>query len=208
MEQEQDGGDAQMDAVQTIQQVRSAAEKFREEPGDLKSGLPMASWGLISVSGFAVMQVLFTKGIGSAWAYYAVGGGIGVTGALAQLAISMAVGRPRKSFFDRVVGSIWMYQALAMGSVGFLAMLSKSGGLVLPACVMLMLAAGYGIMGVVIARKYFSALGLVGFGLAYAIAAWPAYWPLGFAGIQAAGLLLPGLWIIIGAKRCPKTSTT
>jgi hypothetical protein len=197
-----------MDAVRSIQEVRSAAEKFREDPGGLKSGLPMVSWGLISVAGFAVMQVLFSRGIGSAWAYYAVGGGIAVTGALAQLVISLAVGRPRNSFLERVVGSIWMYQALAMGSVGFLAMLSKSGGLVLPACIMLMLAAGYGIMGVVIARKYYSALGLFGFGLAYAMAAWPAYWPLGFAAVQAAGLLLPGLWLSFGAKQCPKTSTT
>jgi hypothetical protein len=201
-------GDGAMDAVQSIQEVRSAAEKFREEPPGIKVALPLISWGLVSAAGFATMQVLFSSKVSGGWAYLGVGAGMGGVGALAHLVITQVVGKPKKSFFDRAIGGLWFYLSIAMGSAGLLATVSDSGMLMVPACVMLMLAAGYGVMGVIQGLKYFCALGLIGFGLAYAMAAWSAWWPLGFVFIQVAGLLLPGLWILVGAKKCPKTSTT
>jgi len=201
-------GNGALDAARSIQELKSAAEKFREEPPGLADALPMISWGLVSAAGFAVMQVLFAWRIGPVWGYLGVGVGIGVVGALAHAAIALAVGKPRKNFIDRAVGGLWFYNGVAMGLVWLVVYLSGASGRAIPACVMLMLAVGYGAMGVIQGLKYYRGLGLLGFGLACAIASLPAWWPMAFAGMQLAGLTLPGLWLLVGTKRCPKTSTT
>ncbi len=197
-----------LDAAQSIQEIKSAAEKFREEPGGIESALPMISWGLANAAGFGVMQFLYSTRVANGWAYFAAGGGIAVVGALAHVVIATVVGKPKTSFFNRAVGGLWFYMTIAMCSAGCITQLSGGSAASVPPCVMLMLSAGYGVMGVIRGLKYFCVLGLVGSVLAYTVAVWPAYWPLAFAGIQLAGLTLPGLWLLVEAKKCPKTSTT